>query len=70
MPQEYRTKDGDTVDFIAWKQYGTTDNRVVEQVLSANQGLADIGPILPPNMVIILPEVKPEQTTAKVKLWD
>ncbi|QKN87921.1 baseplate protein [Acinetobacter phage vB_AbaP_Alexa] len=70
MPQEYRTKDGDTVDFIAWKQYGSTDNRVVEKVLAANLGLADIGPILPAGLVITLPDVEPEQKTAKVKLWD
>lgn len=70
MSLTYRTKDGDTVDFIAWKQYGTTDNRVVEKVLAANLGLADIGPILPSGMVITLPDVEPEQKTAKVKLWD
>lgn len=70
MSQEYRTKDGDTVDYIAWKQYGSTDNRIVEKVLAANQGLADAGPILPANMVISLPDIEPEQTTAKVKLWD
>lgn len=70
MSQKYRTKDGDTVDYIAWKQYGSTDNRVVEKVLSANQGLADVGPILPANMVITLPNVTPEQKTTKVKLWD
>lgn len=71
MPIQYETKDGDTVDYIAWKQYGRTDSGIVEQVLAANQGLADVGPILPAGMMIIFPEVKPTQkTTAKVKLWD
>lgn len=70
MSQTYRTKDGDTVDYIAWKQYGTTDNRVVEKVLAANLGLSDVGPILPAGIVITLPDVEPEQKTAKVKLWD
>lgn len=70
MSQEYLTKDGDTVDFIAWKQYGRTDNRIVEQVLSANNGLADVGPILPAGMTITLPDIQPEQKTSKVKLWD
>lgn len=66
----YITRDGDTVDWVAWKFYGSTSNRVVETVLDANPGLADYGPELPMNVEITLPDIpKPEQTTG-VHLWD
>lgn len=35
------TADGDTLDHICWRHYGDTAGRVVEQVLTANRGLAD-----------------------------
>ena len=71
MALRYETKDGDTLDYIVWKQYGSTDNGIVEQVLVANLGLADKGPILSTGTIIILPEIQQTQTTtAKVKLWD
>jgi len=66
----YLTKDGDTADYIAWKHYGTTDNLVVEQLLNANVGLADRGPVLPAGVVINLPEITPSSATSGVKLWD
>lgn len=71
MALTYLSKEGDTLDFIVWKQYGTTENGIVEKVLSANRGLSDKGPIIPTGTLITLPEIKAEQiTTAKVKLWD
>lgn len=71
MDLTYLSKDGDTLDFVVWKQYGTTDNRIVEKVLSANTGLSEKGPIIPTGTLITLPEITPEQVeTAKVKLWD
>lgn len=70
MTTIYQCKDGDTVDFVAWKFYGGTDNRVVEQVLEANPGLADKGAILPAGLEIILPEIAKPTTQAGVKLWD
>lgn len=71
MGLTYLSKEGDTLDYVVWKQYGTTDNRIVENVLSANQGLSEAGPIIPTSTLINFPEIKPEQVeTAKVKLWD
>jgi phage tail protein X len=67
---EYRAGEGDTVDFIAWKFYGTQDGRVVEQVLEANPGLADYGPELPAGTLLQLPEVNTAQQQAGVRLWD
>lgn len=67
----YLTKDGDTVDYVAWKFYGRQSGRVVEQVLEANPGLADYGPELPLGLLIELPEVEEKQdANTGVKLWD
>lgn len=66
---EYRTSEGDTADYIAWKYYGTTDRRVVEQLLDANKGLADRGPVLPAGVIVRLPEI--DTTVVEgVRLWD
>ena len=71
MVLKYSTKEGDTVDYIVWKQYGSTDNKIVEQVLSFNNGLAEAGPILPAGMTVLFPDIQSKPTeTAKVKLWD
>ena len=36
----YTTKDGDTVDGIAWRYYGADIAKATEQLLEANPGLA------------------------------
>lgn len=67
---QYRTSDGDTVDYVAWKHYGTLDGQVVEAVLQANHGLADLGPVLGPGVLINLPEIEAVGVSAGVRLWD
>lgn len=70
MAFEYTTRQGDTVDYIAWRHYGRQDNQVVEGLLEANQGLADRGPSLPAGITITLPDMpEPEQENG-VRLWD
>jgi len=66
----YTSREGDTVDFIAWKFYGSTANRVTESVLEANPGLAAYGPELPAGVQISLPEIEAPAKTQGVKLWD
>jgi phage tail protein X len=68
--QKYRTSAGDTADLIAWKNYGTQTGRVVEQLLEANAGLADHGPVLPAGLIILLPEIKPATQDGGIRLWD
>lgn len=70
MTTTYTTRDGDTVDFIAWKFYGATTNQVVEAVLAANRGLADYGPQLPAGLAITLPEIAAPAKAKGVKLWE
>ena len=55
MSQEYRTRQGETVDYIAWKYYGR-QNGTAEAILEANPGLASYGPILPAHIILILPD--------------
>jgi phage tail protein X len=66
----YSTSDGDMVDEIAFKHYGTTAGRVVEQLLDANPGLADRGPVLPAGVVIALPDIDVTAKAIGTKLWD
>jgi phage tail protein X len=70
MATTYITREGDSVDFIAWKFYGSTANQVVEAVLAANRGLADNGPVLPAGLSVTLPEIAAPSKTKGVKLWD
>jgi phage tail protein X len=65
-----RSNQGDTVDFICWRQYGRTIG-VVERVLNANPGLAEMGEILPIGTLIELPNIiENMQQNQMVKLWD
>jgi phage tail protein X len=58
------------VDAIAAQYYGGTAAGQVEQVLAANPGLADYGPLLPRGVAITLPAIEAPKTTGGVKLWD
>ncbi|WP_339511893.1 tail protein X [Pseudomonas sp. RL_15y_Pfl2_60] len=61
---------GDTLDQLCWRHYGRTAG-VVEQVLLANPGLAELGTTLPHGTRVQLP---PAQAAAEqrqmVNLWD
>lgn len=70
MTTIYTTREGDSVDFIAWKYYGRTTNQLAEAVLLANPGLADYGPLLPDGIEVILPEAQAPGKTEGVRLWD
>lgn len=60
---------GDTVDMICYRYYGRTAG-VTEQVLEANPGLSDLGPVLPMGTPLNLPDqAKPAQQKT-VNLWD
>lgn len=67
---QYRTSEGDTADYIAWKYYGTQEGQVVERLVDANPGLADYGPLLPAGIIVELPELEAVGVTQGVKLWD
>ncbi|RZG78571.1 phage tail protein [Acinetobacter sp. WCHAc060033] len=66
----YLTKAGDTLDEIAYRYYGSTDQQVVETMINANFGISEYPPILPAGILIELPEKKQTIEKRKVKLWD
>lgn len=70
MATAYVTRTGDTVDYIAWKYYGTTAGNTTEKLLEANPGLAGQGTVLPDGITIVLPVIEQPTTRRGVKLWD
>lgn len=67
--QTYRTRDGDMLDWICHKHYGRTA-KVVEAVLEANPGLAELGPVFDVGVLINLPELPSAPAVKTVRLWD
>jgi phage tail protein X len=71
MAQTYKTRQGDVLDEIAWRQYGACGADVLRLLLEANHGLADHGAVLPAGVAITLPDIaKPASTQKAVSLWD
>lgn len=64
------TQAGDTLDYLCWRHYGATDNRVVETVLQANPGLAALGAVLPAGIEVQMPAVTQPAQTRGLRLWD
>jgi phage tail protein X len=63
----YMTKEGDILDWICWKHYGTT--AVLEQVLAANPTLTDEK--LPAGAMVNLPFIGSIYSKrSEVRLWD
>lgn len=67
---QYIASEGDTVDLIAWRIYGTQEARVVERLLEANPGLADYGPQLPAGTLLTIPELDTAAEQTGTRLWD
>lgn len=66
----YTTVDGDMVDAIAFKRFGTS-RKMTEAILDANPGLAAMGEILPAGVVIKIPvPVVPDRQKTARRLWD
>lgn len=67
--RSYRSKDGDTVDSIAWSVYGKQTEGLIEGLLEANPGLADLGPILSAGLDIAIPDAPAPAVIKQVRLW-
>jgi phage tail protein X len=68
----YITKDGDVLDLICWKYYGSINSALsntVEKVLEANRHLANLDAILAAGVKIILPDLTKTEEEKSVKLW-
>lgn len=64
---EYLTGRGEVLDEICIAAYGRAD--VIADVLDANPGLADLGPVLPYRTRVILPDLPAPSTAPAVRLW-
>ena len=67
-----RSRQGDTVDALCWRELGATTS-VVEAVLELNRDLADLGPVLPTGTLVRLPERSATTSTPTLptqQLWD
>lgn len=64
-----RANQNETLDALCWRHYGRTAG-VVEAVLEANPGLADLGPNLPQGHPVNLPDAAPQPEQQAVILWD
>jgi phage tail protein X len=69
MSQFYVTRQFDELDAICHRYYGRTQ-QTVEQVLKVNQNLAELLPILPPGITILLPDLQQPETTTTLRIWD
>lgn len=63
------TVEGDVLDAVCWRHYGTDAAAAVPAVLAANPGLADADPVLPAGIVVELPELPAPAVRAVVRLW-
>lgn len=67
----YTTSQGDRLDWVCFKYYGTERGGTVEAVLAANRGLADYGADLPAGLTIDLPDLPaPAAEVDTIRLWD
>ncbi len=65
----YRTRDGDMLDAICLSYYGQADG-YLESVLTANPGLADMGPVYPSGLLIELPNLSEQKRSQEsIRLW-
>jgi phage tail protein X len=65
----YRTRQGDVLDAVCKAVYGRES--AAADVLAANPGLADLGPVYQNGLVIDLPELpSPVSQPTIVRLWD
>ncbi|CAD5596484.1 tail protein X [Escherichia coli] len=72
MAKNWRTTDGDMLDDICQRHYGSAGlNQSLAAVLEANPGLADFGPVYPAGVEIVLPDWTYEPEVKETfQLWD
>lgn len=69
VTEGYVTSEGDTVDYIVWKQYGTQSGRIMERFLEANPGLAAMGAVLLSGIRLNTPKLETATANKGVSLW-
>lgn len=71
MSRLYVTKQGDMIDAIAYRAYGSEHGGTTEAILKANPGLCERAPVLPANVEIVLPDLPAPapREIATVDIW-
>lgn len=67
MPREIVSKDGDMLDGLCWKHYGS--ERHVPAVLEANPFLTRCPSVLEAGLTIVLPDIEQPEEEQPVRLW-
>jgi len=69
--RQVRSRAGDTVNGILYRETGRYDDAAEETLWAANPGLASYGPVLPAGVLVYLPELEEDATPATVtNVWD
>lgn len=68
--REYFTTAGENLSSIIFEYYGKINAVFLRDVLEANQNLADIPTVFPPNTKIILPDIDEDTDIPVATLWD
>lgn len=68
MSTTYRAVQGDVLDRIVWKHYGTKPG-ALEFVLEQNPSLRHEDAVLTPGQIVVLPEFEAIVAEPKVRLW-
>lgn len=66
-----RSRAGDTVNGILYRETGRYDDAAEEALWAANPGLAERGPVLPAGVTVYVPEIQESATSKQVtNVWD
>jgi phage tail protein X len=57
-------RENTTLDLLLWRLHGAAGADLLEQAYDLNEGLAELGPVLPVGTKVLLPELPPK-TEAK-----
>ena len=66
----YYTTTGENLSSIIFAYYGKINTVLLRDVLAANQNLADIPTVFPPNTEIVLPDISEDTDIPVATLWD
>lgn len=63
-------RQGDTLDALLWRE-AALGSAALASVMTANRGLAGLGPVLPAGTAVTVPDTAPTAATLPlVNLWD
>lgn len=65
MPRTIEIRgDNLTADLLLWRVHGVRGQELIEELMTLNPGLADVGPILTPGSTVIVPDIPRKEAFA------